>query len=125
MFFRVLVNWLLLAAAVWVATAIVPGIAVPGPSRRSWCSLLLGLVDASSVPGCTGTLPLTLLTLGTFALVVNGLPLAVTALISDQLDVNGLGSCILGALVISVVTTVLELGLRPVVARSGKDPRTR
>jgi uncharacterized membrane protein YvlD (DUF360 family) len=67
---------------------------------------------------------LTLLTLGTFALVVNGVLLAVTAGLTHQLDADGLGSCILGALVISVVTTVLELVLRPVV-QVGKGPRTR
>ena len=88
-------------------------------------SLLLGLVNAVLGPLLhLVALPLTLLTLGTFALVVNGVLLAVTAGISDKLDVDGLGSCILGALVIAVVTTVLELVLRPVVqvGQVGKGP---
>ena len=124
--FRVLVNWLILAAAVWAATAIVPGISVPGGFLTLLVvSLLLGLVNAVLGPLLhLVALPLTVLTLGTFALVVNGVLLAVTAGISDQLDADGLGSCILGALVISVVTTVLELVLRPVV-QVGRDPRTR
>jgi membrane protein len=124
--FRVLVNWLILAAAVWAATAIVPGISVPGGFLTLLVvSLLLGLVNAVLGPLLhLVALPLTVLTLGTFALVVNGVLLAVTAGISDQLDADGLGSCILGALVISVVTTALELVLRPVVqVRQG--PRTR
>ncbi|QWZ08794.1 phage holin family protein [Nocardioides panacis] len=124
--FRVLVNWLILAAAVWAATAIVPGISVPGGFLTLLVvSLLLGLVNAVLGPLLhLVALPLTLLTLGTFALVVNGVLLAVTAGLTDQLDADGLGSCILGALVISVVTTVLELVLRPVV-QVGKGPRTR
>jgi putative membrane protein len=126
MFFRVLVNWLILAAAVWAATAIVPGISVPGGFLTLLVvSLLLGLVNAVLGPLLhLVALPLTLLTLGTFALVVNGVLLAVTAGISDKLDADGLGSCILGALVISVVTTALELVLRPVV-QVGKGARAR
>jgi putative membrane protein len=124
--FRVLVNWLILAAAVWAATAIVPGISVPGGFLTLLVvSLLLGLVNAVLGPLLhLVALPLTLLTLGTFALVVNGVLLAVTAGLTHQLDADGLGSCILGALVISVVTTVLELVLRPVV-QVGKGARTR
>jgi putative membrane protein len=66
-------------------------------------------------------LPLSVVTLGTIALVVNGVLLAVTAGLSDKLDTDGLGSAVLGALVITIVTTVLELVLRP-IARMGSTP---
>ena len=51
-------------------------------------------------------------------LVVNAVLLAITALLTPQLNVDGLGSVILGALVIAVFTTVLELVVRPSSIRS-------
>jgi len=54
-----------------------------------------------------------IITLGLFALVVNGVLLATTAGLSDHLDVGGFLGTILGALVISVVTAVLGVLVRP------------
>jgi putative membrane protein len=111
----VLVNWAVMTVAVWVATAVVPGIDVPGGVvTYLGVSLLFGLVNAVLGPLLhLVTLPLSVLTLGLFALVVNGLLLSVTAAVSSNLDVSGFGSAVLGALVISIVTTLLELVLRP------------
>jgi uncharacterized membrane protein YvlD (DUF360 family) len=112
---RVLINWLVLAGAIWAATAIVPGIYVHGGFLTYlMVSILFGLVNAVLGPLLQLiALPLTILTLGTFALVVNGVLLAVTAGLSDRLDVGGFLGTVLGALVISVITTLVELVLRP------------
>jgi membrane protein len=112
---RVLGNWAVLAAAVWAATALVPGIHVTGGVLTYLgVSLVLGLVNAVLGPLLhLVALPLTVLTLGLFALVVNGVLLAVTAWVSSDLDVDGLAAAVLGAVVVAVVTTVLELVLRP------------
>jgi membrane protein len=112
---RVLINWLVLAGAIWAATAIVPGIYVRGGFLTYlMVSILFGLVNAVLGPLLQLiALPLTILTLGTFALVVNGVLLAVTAGLSDRLDVGGFLGTVLGALVISVITTLVELVLRP------------
>ena len=113
---RVLVNWLVIAAAVWVAAAIVPGIEVRGGlGTLLWVSLLLGLVNAVLAPLLWFVaMPLSVLTVGLSALVVNGVLLAVTAGLSDNLVVGGFVGTVLGALLISGVTTVLELVLRPI-----------
>ena len=63
-----------------------------------------------------------MITLGLFALVVNGVLLAITAGLSDNLDVGGFGGAVLGALVISIVTTVLQFGVRFAVG-SAAAPR--
>jgi uncharacterized membrane protein YvlD (DUF360 family) len=112
---RGVLNWLTIAAAVWVAAAIVPGIRVSGGFLTFlWVSLILGLVNAVLGPLLRlVALPLTAVTLGLFALVVNGLLLAITAGLSDNLAVGGFGGTILGALIISLVTTLLELVVRP------------
>ena len=47
------------------------------------------------------------MTFGLFALVINAALLAITAGLTDSLDVGGFFGVVLGALVISIVTSVL------------------
>jgi putative membrane protein len=56
------------------------------------------------------TLPLTLLTLGLFSLVVNGFTLLLTTWVTRSIHVDGLGTAILGALLISIINWFLGLG---------------
>lgn len=113
---RIVINLLIIAAAVWVVAAIIPGIEVHGGFfTYLWVSLLFGLVNAVLGPILhLIALPLTALTFGLFALVVNGVLLAVTAGLTDDLDVGGFVGTILGALLISIVTAVLGLLFSPV-----------
>ena len=53
------------------------------------------------------------MTLGVFALVVNGVLLAFTAVLTQSLHVGDFADAVLGALVISIITTLLEFVLRP------------
>jgi uncharacterized membrane protein YvlD (DUF360 family) len=116
MIVRVALNWMTMSAAVWAATAIVPGIDVSGGLvTYLGVSLLFGLVNAVLGPLLYYVaLPLSVFTLGLFALVVNGCLLVITAWLTERLDIDGLGSAVLGALVISVVITAIELVLRPI-----------
>ncbi|HWM73950.1 MAG TPA: YhjD/YihY/BrkB family envelope integrity protein [Nocardioides sp.] len=113
---RVLINWLIMTAAVWVATVVVPGLHVSGGFLTFLAiSLLLGLVNAVLGPVLQyAAMPLSVVTLGSFALIVNGVLLAVTAGLSERFEIDGLGGAVLGAMVITIVTTVLELVLRPI-----------
>ncbi len=108
---RVLVTWSVMAGAVWLATVLVPGIHVEGGLiTYLWLSVLLGLVNA--VLGSLLRLVAMTVTwrlLGLAALAINGVLLAVTALLSSNLAIDGLVSAILGAVVISVAITVWEL----------------
>ncbi len=124
---RVLVNWLVITAAVWVATAVIPGIVVSGGLRTFlWVSLLLGLVNAVVGPLLWFVaMPLSVLTVGLSALAVNSVLLAVTAGLSDNLSLGGLVGTVLGALLISIVTTLLELVLRPISRLGLSRPAAR
>ncbi len=117
---RGLVTWGVIAVAVAVAAAVVPGVKVHGGViTLLWVALLFGLVNAILGPILhLLSLPLTVLTFGLFALVVNGLLLAITAGLSDNLDVGGFGAAIVGALVISVVSAILSFVLRPITRAS-------
>jgi putative membrane protein len=100
-----LVHWLIVAVALWVTTAIVPGVVVASYQTLALASLVLGLVNALVKPVLLLlTLPLTILTLGLFYFVVNGIAFALAAALVPGFSVASFGTAILGALVVSVVS---------------------
>ena len=109
------VRWLVNAAALWVATRIVPGVTYIG----GWLpflgvALIFGVVNAFIRPiAKVLTFPIIILTLGIFALVVNGLMLWLTSALSDAFDlgfhVRGFWAAFFGALVVSIVSTLLSM----------------
>jgi putative membrane protein len=112
---RLLVN----AAALWVATRIVPGVTFDGGVAPFLVvALLFGVINATLRPLMKIlTFPLILLTLGIFALVVNGLMLWLLSSLSSSLGlgfhVSGFWSAFFGALVVSIVSALLSLTVRP------------
>jgi len=111
---RLLVN----AAALWVATAIVPGVAYTGGTLPFLgVALVFGVVNATLGPVAKIlTFPLIILTLGVFALVINGLMLWLTSSLSEVLGlgfhVRGFWAAFFGALAVSIVSTVLSFAIR-------------
>ena len=94
---------LITALGLWVAANVVSGIAVAGWKSLLIAALALGVVNAIVRPLLVIlTLPITFFTLGLFLLVVNGLSFAFAAAIVPGFHVAGMGSAILGALVVSV-----------------------
>jgi putative membrane protein len=107
---RLLVHFVAEAAAIWVATLVVGGIHVYGGAiTYLWIALLFGVVNAV-VGGILRlfTLPLVVLTLGLFSLVISTVMLALTAALSSKLDIDGFGSAFLGALIVAVVSALIE-----------------
>jgi putative membrane protein len=107
---RLFVNALALSAAAWL----VPGIRLSGGFGDILVvALVFGLVNALLKPILIVlSLPFLILSLGLFAFVVNGVLLLITAALSSHLAVAGLGSAILGSLVVSLVTIVLGSALK-------------
>ena len=62
------------------------------------------------------SLPLTLVTFGLFALVINGALLALTAGLSDALDVGGFFATMVAAILISIFTSLLYILAAKVIA---------
>jgi putative membrane protein len=109
MFKQLIIVWLVIAAAIAITAALVPSVEVDGGFFGVLgVALVFGLVNALIGPLLRlVSLPLTLMTFGLFALVVNAVLLAITAGLTDSLDVGGFVGVVLGALVISIVTSVL------------------
>jgi putative membrane protein len=105
-----LVHWLVVGVALWVTTQVVSGVHVSSVPVLILAALVLGLVNALVRPVITIlTLPLTILTLGLFYLVVNGLAFGLAAALVGGFSVDGFGSAVLGALVVSIVSWVIGL----------------
>ena len=107
---RFLIHWLVVAIALWVAAYIVPGVEVSSWTALAVAAIVLGLVNAVVRPILTIlTLPITIVTLGLFYLVVNGLAFALAAWLVPGFHVASFGWAILGALVVSLVSWFLGM----------------
>lgn len=103
-----LIHWLVVALSLWFAAYLVPGVHVRSGATLILAALVLGLVNAIVRPVLTIiTLPLTILTLGLFYLVVNGVAFALTTVLVPGFSVDSFGSAILGALVVSVISWII------------------
>jgi putative membrane protein len=86
-----------------LADALLPGVRFDGAASLWLAALLLGLVNAFVRPlVILVTLPLTLLTLGLFLLVVNGMMVLLVAWLMPSFHIAGLGSAILAALIVGL-----------------------
>jgi putative membrane protein len=114
-----LVQLLINAGALAVAVTVVPGLdfdfAPEGAILRfGVVALIFALVNTFIRPILQLlTFPITLVTLGLFLVVINALMLLLTDLISDQLDlglvVADFWAALIGAIVISIVGTILSM----------------
>ena len=108
---RLLIN----AAALWVATQLVPGISF----RGEWpfllaVSLVFGALNVIVRPILKFlTFPFLIVTLGLFTFVLNAVMLWLTGVVSNTLglgfDVDGFSAAFVGALLVTIVSFVLSL----------------
>jgi putative membrane protein len=114
-----LLHWILNAAALWVAAAVIPGLDFSGgPGRLLLVAAVFGIVNSTLRPVLTVlTCPLIVVTLGLFTLVINGIMLLVTGWLSESWNlgftVSGFWAAFFGGLVVGMVSMVLSLGLAP------------
>lgn len=106
---RFLARLFLNGVALLVASWFVPGFHITTPAAALVAGVFLGLVNALVRPVLLLlTLPLTLLTLGLFIFVINSACLALTAYLVNGFSIDGFGAAFVGALVVSVVSWILN-----------------
>jgi len=108
---RFVQSWLINTLAVLLAAYIVPGIHYEKPLDLLVASLLLGILNAVLRPIIMMlTLPLVILTLGLFMLVINACLLYfVGFVLRPHFYVEGFGPAFWGALLISLVSVILNI----------------
>ena len=115
---RFLLRLLVNAAALWVATRIVPGVVYRGDGAYLFLvALVFGLMNALVRPILRIlTCPLILATLGLFTFVINALVLWMTSALAGRLHlgfhVSGFWPAFWGALVVSIVSVLLSFFVR-------------
>ena len=110
-----LVQWLLYSIALLLVSRIVPGFQVDGLWPAMIAAVVIGLLNAT-----VGfflkiiTFPISVLTLGIFLLVINGLMILLASSIVRGFNVRGFGSAFWGA----VVLALLGIAIRAVTKES-------
>jgi len=110
---NLIAHWLLSALSLVIVAHLIPGFEVNGIAAALIASIVIGLVNAT-----VGfvlkilTLPLTLLTFGLFLFVINALMLELAAILVPGFAVRGFFSAFFGAILLSLVSTLLRYLLR-------------
>ena len=111
MIIRILMKLLGLTAAIWLTAWLLPNVTVHGGFfTYLWIAVLFALVNAFIGPILhLVALPLTILTLGLFALVVNAALVGITAKLSEDFNIDGFLTAVLAALLISLFSAIFNM----------------
>lgn len=111
---RLLIGWLLNAIALLAVAYLMPSIQVASVGTALIAALVLGLVNTLIRPILVIlTLPVTLLTLGLFLLVINGLLFWAVGSFLDGFSVGGFWPGFFGAILYSLISWLLSALLKP------------
>lgn len=110
---RLILKWLLNAFALYFVMRLVPGIQIDRFSDLLVGALVIGLLNTFLRPIIILlTLPATVVTLGLFTLVINGLIFYLAAHMVAGFRVAGFGTAFLAALLFSLLSFVMNLLFR-------------
>ena len=108
-----LIHWLVITVAILISSSVLPGIRVDSLTSAIVAAAILGIINVSLRPILLIlTLPLTILTLGVFAFVINALMLLLVAYFVSGFEVDGFFWAFLGALIISIVNWIANRFIR-------------
>jgi uncharacterized membrane protein YvlD (DUF360 family) len=109
---RAAVSVVTAAAALLILSPIVPGFDVGGPGPALAAAAVFGVLTALLWPILARiTLPLTVLTIGGAALVLNGAMLLLVAAIVPDMTIDNLGTAIVVTLLITALSTIVAAAL--------------
>ena len=119
---KLLLHWILSAIALLIVSRLVPGFVVQGIGPALIAALVIGLLNAT-----LGfllkiiTFPLTILSLGLFLLVINGLMILVASGVVPGFKVYGMVPAFWGAVVLAILGVLFRY-----ILKDSKDyPRSR
>ncbi len=109
---KIIVRWLLLAAALLLVAHLYPGVTVSSFSSALFAAFVLGLLNTLVRPLLVLlTLPVTLITLGLFLFVINALMFWSAASLLSGLNVTGFQAALIGSLLYSLCGMVIDLAV--------------
>jgi len=109
---KLIAKWLLSAAALLAVAYLYGGVQVSGFTAALVAAFVIGLLNTIVRPVLVIlTLPVTLVTLGLFLFVINALMFWAAAAVLDGFKVSGFTGALLGSLIYSVFSLVIESAL--------------
>ena len=109
---KIVIRWLLLAAALLLVANLYPGVQVASFTTAMIAALVLGLLNTLLRPILVLlTLPVTLLTLGLFLFVINALMFWAAASLLRGFQVDNFLSALIGSLIYSVASTIIDIAI--------------
>lgn len=111
---RILLKWIIMAAAVIIAAYFIPGVRVASFWSALWVALFLGIVNLVLRPFLILiTLPINILTLGLFTFVINAALILLASHVIRGFEVAGFWWALVYGIVLSIVNYLLNLILGP------------
>ena len=117
---KLIVRWLLLAAALLLVAHLYPGVTVKSFGSAMIAAFVLGLLNTLLRPILVLlTLPVTVITLGLFLFVINALMFYFAASMLDGFHVNGFTAALIGSLIYSLCGMVIDVAMERVFDNRG------
>jgi putative membrane protein len=117
---KLIVRWLLLAAALLLVAHLYSGVSVQSFGSALIAALVLGLFNTLVRPLLVLlTFPVTLLTLGLFLFVINALMFWAAASVLDGFHVTGFAAALIGSLIYSACGLVIDTAMERLFEPSG------
>ena len=106
---KFIIRWAIMTIAIMIVANMVSGIAYDSLGALVKAALLMGILNMIVRPILIVlTLPLTILTMGIFLFILNGILLYFVGSVIDGIYVETLSTAILGSILISIVAWVLN-----------------
>jgi len=107
-----LVTWLATAIGLGLATLLISGMKADNSFAFFLAAVVLGLINAFIRPILWFlTAPLSVLTFGLFALVINALMIMLAAALVPGFEVKGFGSAFLGAIIMAIFGVIALISI--------------
>ena len=116
---KLIVRWLLLAAALLLVAYLYPGVSINSFGAALIAALVLGLLNTIVRPLLVLlTLPVTVLTLGLFLFVINALMFWAAASLLAGFNVSGFTAALIGSLIYSLCGMVIDVAVERLFSRN-------
>ena len=116
---KLLVRWILLAAALLLVAYVYPGVAITSFASALIAAFVLGLLNTIVRPLLVLlTLPVTLLTLGLFLFVINALMFWAAASLLTGFNVAGFTAALIGSVIYSLCGMVIDVAVERLFSKS-------
>ena len=106
---KYLIEFIGSALALFITAYIVPGVEILDLTALLVATIIVGLINTFIRPILRLlSLPITLVTFGLFAIVINAITFSIAAFFAPGFEINGIVPAFMGAIVLSIVSTLID-----------------